>query len=250
MPLFLAFTTTAQQVFYSAYTEDRDGDGVPNVRDKCPDTDKNLDGQELKVEVDGKEMYVKIADLKGNFENRRRKLLVEISRMDKERNKLMDPIKRDRSKLNKLSPEDQAHISELDSIIDVKRDKLANLVYEAHLNINGQEKIVEVEIGVDEFGCLPDRDRDDVPDMVDKCPDDPGVPRYFGCNDRDGDTVLDPVDDCPDEPGLVKLKGCPDNGTGDRDKDGTIDRDDICPEVPGPKSNKGCPEIVNEQEKP
>jgi outer membrane protein OmpA-like peptidoglycan-associated protein len=109
--------------------------------------------------------------------------------------------------------------------------------------------MVEVFIGVDEWGCLPDRDRDGIPDLVDKCPDNPGIPRYFGCNDRDGDTVLDHEDECPDEPGLVRLKGCPDKGLGDRDKDGTLDKDDLCPDVFGPKENKGCPELVSKEEK-
>jgi OmpA-OmpF porin, OOP family len=133
-------------------------------------------------------------------------------------------------------------------LITKLKSQLRYLVYEAKVKVDGKEQIVELVIGVDEFGCLPDRDGDGVPDMVDKCPDLPGVKMLDGCRDRDGDTVLDHVDDCPDEPGLVRLKGCPDKGLGDRDKDGTIDKDDLCPDVPGPKDNKGCPKLVNKQQ--
>ncbi len=247
--LFLVFVHHSLLAQYAIYKEDRDGDGVPNVRDKCPDTNKNLDGQEFKIQVDGKDVYVKITNVKENFSKRKRRLLVDISRLRREQKKLLEPIDGNRDKMKKLDADTQTRIIELDTLIEEQKMIMAKSVYEANVKVNGKEQIVEVPINVDEFGCLPDRDRDDVPDLVDKCPDDPGLKIYNGCNDRDGDTVLDPVDECPDEPGLVELKGCPDKGEGDRDKDGTIDRDDLCPDTPGPKSNKGCPEILNSSEK-
>ncbi len=228
------------------YKEDRDGDGVPDVRDQCPDTDKNLNGQEFVVNVDGKEYTIKIVDLKANFELRRRRILVEISRLDKENRAMLREVN---NKPEKLSAEQQQQKALNDSLMTQKRGLLSNLAYEGKIEVNGKTEVIEVMIGVDEWGCLPDRDRDGIPDLVDKCPDNPGIPRYFGCNDRDGDTVLDHEDDCPDEPGLVELKGCPDKGLGDRDNDGTIDRDDLCPDVFGPKENKGCPELVSKEEK-
>lgn len=228
------------------YKEDRDGDGVPDIRDQCPDTDKNLNGQEFVVNVDGKEHTIKIVDLKGNFELRRRRILVEISRLDRENRAMLREVN---NKPEKLSAEQQQKKALNDSLMTQKRGLLSNLAYEGKITTNGKTEIVEVMIGVDEWGCLPDRDKDGIPDLVDKCPDNPGIPRYFGCNDRDGDTVLDHEDDCPDEPGLVELKGCPDKGLGDRDKDGTIDRDDLCPDVFGPKENKGCPDLVSKEEK-
>ena len=232
------------------YKRDRDGDGVPDyARDKCPDTDKRLNGQELKVEVEGVIYYVKILDVKANFEQRRRRLLIEVSRLDKEQRALLKPVDGRRDKMKKLSVDNQNRIIELDTLIKDKRAELAASIYEAKLEVNGEERIVEVFIGVDEFGCLPDKDRDNVPDMVDKCPDDPGLPIYNGCNDKDGDGVIDFEDECPDVPGLKRLKGCPDKSTGDRDKDGTMDKDDLCPDTPGPKSNKGCPDILTQDEK-
>ncbi len=100
----------------------------------------------------------------------------------------------------------------------------------------------------------PDRDKDDIIDAEDVCPDvhkgkfpDPD-PKRLGCPaDRDGDKILDEVDACPDQPGAPnddpKKHGCP--LPNDRDKDGIIDPQDACPDVPGvknpdPKKN-GCP---------
>jgi OOP family OmpA-OmpF porin len=92
-------------------------------------------------------------------------------------------------------------------------------------------------------GCPPDRDHDGVPDAQDACPDVPGVatsdPKTNGCpGDRDGDGIRDDQDACPDVAGIPELKGCPDVDT---DKDGIPDRLDNCPKEPGPKENGGCP---------
>lgn len=111
-------------------------------------------------------------------------------------------------------------------------------------------------------GC-PDSDGDGIPDKDDECPDEPGTAATNGCPDRDGDGIADKDDECPDQPGPAATKGCP-----DRDADGFADKDDLCPDVPGtidgcpdsdgdgvhdgidacpdqpgPASNKGCPEI-------
>ncbi len=118
-----------------------------------------------------------------------------------------------------------------------------------------------------------DRDGDGVPDGEDACPDDPGP--GSGCplsEDRDGDGVPDSEDACPDLPGVGAYDGCmPEDGfedtdvdgvphfidlddsiigilgslglplTGDSDGDGIPDLLDNCPEEPGPASNAGCP---------
>ena len=64
-------------------------------------------------------------------------------------------------------------------------------------------------------GCIPDRDGDGVPDAVDQCPDTPGSPDAGGCPDRDDDTVADDMDMCPDDPGPVDNDGCPFPDAGD-----------------------------------
>lgn len=65
----------------------------------------------------------------------------------------------------------------------------------------------------------------------------PDAPPFVGpILDRDGDGVPDNVDLCPDEPGLPSMDGCPDT-----DGDGIPDREDKCPKQPGPAQNDGCP---------
>ncbi|TAE49109.1 MAG: OmpA family protein [Cytophagia bacterium] len=243
----LFVTLKAQQVTVSHYfTADDDGDGVPNTRDKCPDTDKNLNGKEMPVEIKGKKYTIKIGDFKRNVETRRRRILIEISKIDKEKQAILKTIKGTKNKLDETSAR---RVATIDSIEKIQKKQMSDVVFEAQVNVNGKNEAVEIPLNVDEFGCLPDRDRDGVPDLVDKCPDLPGIKALDGCNDRDGDGVLDHEDDCPDEPGLKRLKGCPDKGNGDRDGDGVIDREDLCPDVKGTKANKGCPELVSKEQK-
>lgn len=91
-------------------------------------------------------------------------------------------------------------------------------------------------------GCpIDDRDNDGVLDKADKCPDTPGSAATMGCPDSDGDGVADADDRCPDKPG--PYAGCPDT-----DGDGVIDADDACVDQPGPTTNKGCPEIKKEEQ--
>lgn len=116
-------------------------------------------------------------------------------------------------------------------------------------------------------GC-PDRDGDGVGDPRDACPDEPGDARNDGCPeaDRDRDGVPDAGDQCPDLAGLAEFRGCPDTdgdgvpdkddrcperagpytGCPDTDGDGIMDADDRCPEEAGLLTNKGCPEIEEE----
>jgi outer membrane protein OmpA-like peptidoglycan-associated protein len=58
-------------------------------------------------------------------------------------------------------------------------------------------------------GC-PDRDGDGVADNSDNCPDEPGSVAAFGCPDSDGDGVLDKDDRCPNTAGPASNNGCPD----------------------------------------
>lgn len=57
-------------------------------------------------------------------------------------------------------------------------------------------------------GC-PDRDGDRIPDGDDRCPDVAGPGTVDGCPDRDGDGVVDPEDRCPDTAGPADNNGCP-----------------------------------------
>jgi large repetitive protein len=77
-------------------------------------------------------------------------------------------------------------------------------------------------------GC-PDKDGDGITDAQDKCPDVAGLKQYSGCPDTDGDGFADNVDQCPKQAevinGIDDEDGCPDKGksqvklTGDVNKD-------------------------------
>ncbi len=63
----------------------------------------------------------------------------------------------------------------------------------------------------DTDGCPdPDNDADGVTDAADQCPMKAGPVENHGCpdTDRDGDTVVDRLDNCPDEPGDPANQGC------------------------------------------
>ncbi|BDG02555.1 OmpA family protein [Anaeromyxobacter oryzae] len=87
-------------------------------------------------------------------------------------------------------------------------------------------------------GCpVLDRDGDGVPDAADRCPDVKGLKELAGCPDSDADGIADPDDKCPLNAGPKENGGCPDV---DRDGDGIPDRLDKCPDQIGPAPD-GCP---------
>jgi outer membrane protein OmpA-like peptidoglycan-associated protein len=99
-------------------------------------------------------------------------------------------------------------------------------------------------------GCPPpDRDKDGILDANDACPDFAGPasddPAKNGCPDRDKDGILDKVDACPDDPGVPSDDPAK-NGCPDKDKDGILDKADACPDDAGPPSEdptkNGCPD--------
>lgn len=90
------------------------------------------------------------------------------------------------------------------------------------------------------LGC-PDSDGDGVADRDDACAGVPGVPGLGGCPDRDGDGVRDLNDLCPDVPGPASNAGCPLSGAGDGDGDGVRDDTDLSPSEPGPAESGGAP---------
>jgi outer membrane protein OmpA-like peptidoglycan-associated protein len=103
--------------------------------------------------------------------------------------------------------------------------------------------------------CVPsgDKDKDGIPDNVDKCPDQPedkdGFQDEDGCPDPDNDNdgIPDNVDLCPNDPedkdGFEDQDGCPDP---DNDHDRIPDKDDKCPNEPetynGYQDEDGCPD--------
>lgn len=63
--------------------------------------------------------------------------------------------------------------------------------------------------GVIAFSGCPDTDGDGIADIYDHCPEVAGLNYLIGCPDRDLDSVSDLVDQCPDVKGLVQHNGCP-----------------------------------------
>ncbi|MFQ6014425.1 MAG: thrombospondin type 3 repeat-containing protein, partial [Anaerolineae bacterium] len=97
------------------------------------------------------------------------------------------------------------------------------------------------EWGLPEHGGCSDDDGDGVRDVEDACLSEPGLPEHAGCPDRDSDGVSDDEDLRPDEPGRPESAGAPDTGAGDSDGDGVPDDADLAPEEPGFPEHGGAP---------
>lgn len=128
-----------------------------------------------------------------------------------------------------------------------------------------KKKIIIVE---EEYEKV-DSDRDGITDDIDRCPLEPGLPCFYGCNDKDMDGIIDPNDACPTIFGPIENEGCPVRGRDsdrdgipdyedycvylkgerefhgcpDSDKDGISDVEDECPYMKGPRENGGCPQM-------
>jgi OOP family OmpA-OmpF porin len=65
------------------------------------------------------------------------------------------------------------------------------------------------EAGLATLNGCPDSDGDGIADKDDRCPDAPGARNAQGCPDSDGDGIADPDDRCPESVGPVTNNGCP-----------------------------------------
>jgi len=105
----------------------------------------------------------------------------------------------------------------------------------------------------------PDRDRDGILNLADRCPDVPedkdGFEDKDGCPDLDNDKdlIADVTDRCPNDPedrdGFQDGDGCPEF---DNDRDGIADVRDKCPNDPedrdGFEDDDGCSDLDNDQD--
>ena len=190
--------------------KDRDGDGVADKKDACPDTpglkeyagcpDSDLDGI---IDQDDK-----CPDVAG--------LAEFMGCPDRDGDKIIDG--------DDACP-DVAGEARYNGCPDTDGDGIGDNV----------DKCPE-ESGVSKYdGCpIPDSDGDGVDDDSDPCPNTPGD--VGGCPDTDGDGVIDRDDDCPEVAGTVN--GCP-----DADGDGIADKDDKCPNEAGVPEKDGCPAV-------
>ena len=210
--------------------KDEDKDGVPDVKDKCPNTKEgrqiDATGCESDFDKDG------IPDADDRCPNTKAGAKVDSTGCAADTDK--DGV-----------PDDL--------------DKCPNTPEGAEVNFEGcegdrdgdgvpdaQDKCPNTKAGtpVDSTGCTADADKDGVPDAMDKCPNTPEGSSVdsTGCvSDFDKDGVSDDLDKCPNtkEGTVVDSTGCPI----DTDRDGVFDGLDKCPntEKDIQVDSTGCP---------
>lgn len=203
---------------------DRDGDGIDDEADACPEQPEDGD----------------------RFED-------EDGCPDPDNDK--DGVT-DRDDQCPLAPEDQDEFEDTDGCPDADND--ADGIPDTRDKCpNDAEDVDQFE---DADGCPDvDNDGDKILDTDDRCPtlpedyndneDDDGCPD--AADDNDGDGIANMSDQCPDDPedldGFEDDNGCPDP---DNDQDGVPDSDDACSTEPEDKDGfldeDGCPEDDND----
>lgn len=181
---------------------DRDGDGLLDSEDRCPDQPEDID----------------------TFEDRD-----GCPDLDNDRDGV--PDMRDGAPMD---PEDADDFEDGDGVPDPDNDGDGVLdADDACRDEVGLESMQGCpDRDGDGVGDAADRCPDEAEDR-DEYRDDDGCPDP----DNDSDGVLDASDRCPLVPGLPQNAGCED---ADRDGDGVVDRLDNCPDVPGSPDNAGC----------
>jgi len=177
---------------YAQVVHDRDGDGIPDNLDKCPDQPEAHDDL-----FDGSGCpHVRDRDGDGIPDS-------------------VDKCPDEAETLNGYQDEDGCP----DTLPDRDKDGIPDKLDKCP-DAGGPDVIRDPNSQY--YGC-PDRDHDGVPDYLDKCPDVPEPTDELwdgsGCphvHDRDGDGIPDDVDKCPDQPetynGYQDEDGCPDKG--------------------------------------
>src|ERR1039457_3955281 len=144
--------------------------------------------------------------------------------------------------------------AEFDATMRFYLHSMLNLIMGAGFGLNQGigSPVVRAYVGLGWAPDFRDRDHDGIPDVYDRCPDEPedhdGFQDDDGCPDpdNDGDGIPDALDKCPNEPedkdGFQDDDGCPDL---DNDGDGIPDLNDACPnekeDGKGKRPTDGCP---------
>jgi len=187
-------------VGWENYKDDKDGDKVPDYRDKCLNTPKNAEVDKNGCALDNdKDGVINLFDKCPNTPK------------DIKVNKQGCPVDSDKDGVNDLldkCPNTPVGI-EVDiygCAIDNDKDGVADFEDRCLNTPKGAE--------VDENGCALDDDKDSVINLFDKCPNTPAgiVVGVDGCPvDSDKDGVADYKDKCLNTPKDVKVnfQGCP-----------------------------------------
>jgi outer membrane protein OmpA-like peptidoglycan-associated protein len=216
---------------------DRDGDGVLDKDDQCPEQAEDRDGfqdedgcPDLDNDQDG------VLDGNDKCTLTAGPLSNQGCPLEAPKDRDSDGIPDDLDRCQEQT-EDKDGYQDEDGCPDVDDDNDGLL--------DGADKCPREAGPIQNFGCpVKDRDGDGLNDDQDKCPEEPEDKDSFqdqdGCPDLDNDTdgIPDSQDKCPSEAGPTDNQGCPDK---DRDGDGVVDRLDQCPDETGVKEEIGCP---------
>ncbi len=180
---------SAGLVFNLRKPKDTDNDGVPDKKDKCPDTPLTAKVDETGCPLDGDEDG--IAD-----------------HLDK------CPTLAGKANLGGCPDKDNDNVADKDDKCpDVAGiERFAGCPDTDGDGIEDAQDKCPNEAGLDRFQGCPDKDGDGVQDAVDKCPDTPKGVKVddVGCpTDSDGDGVPDNADRCPTSKGDPSNNGCP-----------------------------------------
>jgi OmpA-OmpF porin, OOP family len=179
-------------------SKDSDKDGVPDKRDKCPNTPKgvkvNANGCPIDSDGDG------VADYLDKCPGTQKGVTVDANGciLDSDGDGVADYL--DKCPGTPKDVKVDANGCPFDSDGDGVADYL--------------DKCPDTPKGtkVDAKGCSLDSDGDGVADYLDKCPNTPANVKVdaAGCPpDKDGDGIPDYLDKCPDVKGTAANKGCP-----------------------------------------
>ena len=223
--------------------KDADHDGVPDKKDKCPDTPRKVavDKNGCPLDTDGDGVPDYLDKCPGTPKEAYGLVDANGCPLDTDGDGVPDYM----DKCPNTPPEAKGFVDKNGCLLDTDGDGVPDYLDEC------PDTPAEAKGFVDKKGCLLDTDGDGIPDYLDKCPNTPAEFKGYvdknGCVlDADGDGVPDNLDKCPDTPvearGKVDKNGCP----LDTDGDGIPDYLDKCPTLFGTAANHGCPEIKKE----
>ncbi|HNG89325.1 MAG TPA: DUF6089 family protein, partial [Saprospiraceae bacterium] len=181
------YTFAALQVGYRFGNKDRDGDGVADAKDACPDH-PGLSATEGCPDAD-----------KDGIADPKDRCPFEAGTSD-----LAGCPNKDSDKDGIVDSEDQCPTEPGTTQFKGCPDSDGD-------GIRDRDDACPLQFGTRELnGCpLKDRDRDGVADDADACPDDAGSARTQGCPDADDDGIPDRDDLCPATAGMLINRGCP-----------------------------------------